>query len=437
MRAVGARRAGRLRAPAPLPVGGRRWWTGRRVLDLASGEGFGAAILARRRRLGGGHRDRRADRRSQRAQLRRRSNLGFARGGRPDLSAFRRRLFGAVVAFEMIEHVAEQERVLAEIRRVLAPDGLLAHLHARASDRLQRGDQPAQPVPRPRAQPRRVRALLGGHFDARGHWGQRTITGSALSALVGAATATVRRRRADASSSSRRAMMEPVPPGLSPCYLVAVASARRHCPRSARESTLGDAGLRARCAQAERRPGRDAARDLEAVRSVAEQRRSALKVAQLRRDRPDRNLAHEVEPDCRAPPRAEADRAAGHAPGRAGGGRAELRRASRAQSLWRLSSVGARTCLSRARRRALGSSARGGQAPLSASGGCAERSDRGDAERRERDRSRARDRASSGARLPSSRPEVSMVIPVYSGGRASPGVPGVDLASARPASATR
>ena len=82
---------------------------GRRVLDLASGEGFGAAILAEAADLGGRHRDRRADGRPQPAQLRRRRRSTSA-GRRADLSRFADGSFGAVVAFEMIEHVDEQMR---------------------------------------------------------------------------------------------------------------------------------------------------------------------------------------------------------------------------------------------------------------------------------------------------------------------------------------
>ena len=52
-------------------------------------------------------------------------NLEFELGTAVDLSAFEDGSFGAVVAFEIIEHVREQEQVLAEIARVLADDGIL------------------------------------------------------------------------------------------------------------------------------------------------------------------------------------------------------------------------------------------------------------------------------------------------------------------------
>jgi ubiquinone/menaquinone biosynthesis C-methylase UbiE len=96
---------------------------GRRVLDAACGEGYGSALLAgvarevtgvdvapdvvahATRRYGG-------------------ANLRFVAGScaalpLPDAA------FDLVVSFETIEHLAEQREMLAEFRRVLAPDGLL------------------------------------------------------------------------------------------------------------------------------------------------------------------------------------------------------------------------------------------------------------------------------------------------------------------------
>ena len=96
----------------------------RRVLDLASGEGFGAAILAQSaNEVIGIDIDPRTIEHSKRNYDS--ATIDFRVGDGHDLSAFDDGSFGAVVAFEMIEHVADQARVLAEIARVLAPDGLL------------------------------------------------------------------------------------------------------------------------------------------------------------------------------------------------------------------------------------------------------------------------------------------------------------------------
>ena len=93
---------------------------GRRVLDLGSGEGFGAALLAdTARTVTGVDIDERTVEHSRANYIA--PNLEFRVGSANDLSAFADDAFDVVVAFEMIEHVADHEGVLAEAARVLAP----------------------------------------------------------------------------------------------------------------------------------------------------------------------------------------------------------------------------------------------------------------------------------------------------------------------------
>jgi SAM-dependent methyltransferase len=96
---------------------------GRRVLDLASGEGYGVDLLGRRAATVVGleidvktvaH----ASRKYQR------SNLAFLRGDIRNVPT-RSNAFDLVVCFEAIEHVTRPELALAEARRVLRDDGLL------------------------------------------------------------------------------------------------------------------------------------------------------------------------------------------------------------------------------------------------------------------------------------------------------------------------
>jgi SAM-dependent methyltransferase len=95
---------------------------GRRVLDVASGEGYGAQILA----AGGAGSVVGADVDEQ--------AVAHARARYPDAEfvvadvaklPFEDDSFDLVVSFETIEHVPNPEGVLAELRRVLRPDGLL------------------------------------------------------------------------------------------------------------------------------------------------------------------------------------------------------------------------------------------------------------------------------------------------------------------------
>lgn len=154
---------------------------GRTVLDLGSGEGFGAAILAESAtHVLGIDVDERTVEHS-------RLNYGgpkieFQTGTALDLSEFPDNSFEAVVAFEIIEHVREQEQVLAEVARVLGEQGILListpdrRLYSEASHQH-------NPFHERELGLEEFRELLAGHFPHVAAWGQRPITGSHLHAL--------------------------------------------------------------------------------------------------------------------------------------------------------------------------------------------------------------------------------------------------------------
>ncbi len=246
---------------------------GRGVLDLASGEGFGAAILASvAESVVGIEIDDQTVAHSRGNYEA--ANLSFELGDATDLSRFNAESFGAVVAFEMIEHVAEQERVVAEIERVLAPDGLLL---------MSTPDRIAYSEAANYANPFHVRELsqdefenlLRGRFAHVGTWGQRTIAGSALSWLGGAEAAGT----GQSFFIAREGDSWAVAAGLAPKYVVAVAS-NAPLPAIPVESTLGDTGLEIlRQVEADRTG--DLARFDE---EVGAERAERLKVTQLLRD---------------------------------------------------------------------------------------------------------------------------------------------------------
>ncbi|QJR14129.1 class I SAM-dependent methyltransferase [Usitatibacter palustris] len=101
-----------------------RWVAGKRVLDMACGEGYGSALLAR-----GAEHVTGADISEQaiahaRAAYAKVSNLEFANASCaklpwPDAS------FDVAVTFETIEHIDTQEAFMDELARVLKPDGVL------------------------------------------------------------------------------------------------------------------------------------------------------------------------------------------------------------------------------------------------------------------------------------------------------------------------
>lgn len=93
----------------------------RRVLDAASGEGYGTAVLAAAGARSTAGVDLDADAVSH---ARAKYELDYRQA---DIAAlpFPDRSFDLVVSFETIEHVADADRALAEFRRVLDEDGLL------------------------------------------------------------------------------------------------------------------------------------------------------------------------------------------------------------------------------------------------------------------------------------------------------------------------
>ncbi|MDD5308934.1 MAG: methyltransferase domain-containing protein [Deltaproteobacteria bacterium] len=103
----------------------RRLAAGRRVLDLGSGEGYGSFTIAERAdSVLGIDVDKAAIWHARGKYGKQRANLAYRQGSATALPCEDGR-FDLVVCFEMLEHTAEQAQMLNEIRRVLAPGGLL------------------------------------------------------------------------------------------------------------------------------------------------------------------------------------------------------------------------------------------------------------------------------------------------------------------------
>lgn len=148
----------------------------KRVLDLGSGEGFGAAILAQSAcRVLGIDIDEQTVRHSSLNYED--EKLSFVLGTALDLSACGTDSFDVVVAFEIIEHVQDHDRVLEEIARVLTPEGTLV---ISTPDRVVYSDVEGRNNPYHEHELSRdeLEALLAAHFPHMALWGQHTITGS-------------------------------------------------------------------------------------------------------------------------------------------------------------------------------------------------------------------------------------------------------------------
>jgi ubiquinone/menaquinone biosynthesis C-methylase UbiE len=101
-----------------------RWVEDKRVLDLACGEGYGAALLARRAaHVTGVDVSAPAIEHASRAYAAL-GNTKFAVGSCTSIPAADAS-FDVAISFETLEHIAGQEEFVAELARVLKPDGML------------------------------------------------------------------------------------------------------------------------------------------------------------------------------------------------------------------------------------------------------------------------------------------------------------------------
>jgi SAM-dependent methyltransferase len=226
---------------------------GRRVLDLGSGEGFGAAILAQEAsEVVGVDIDNAAVEHSQQGYAD--ASLTFTQGSVTDLSMFEPQSFDAVVAFEVIEHVTEHEEVLAEIRRVLNTEGILI---MSTPDRHVYSEEPGyqNPFHLRELSLEEFLSLIRTEFEHCKLYGQSTISGSQIAPIDGAATVSEEGPQ-DAPTSAQPDAESPstnfflardgeewrLASALSSRYLIAVASSAQ-LPATPPLSTLADAEL--------------------------------------------------------------------------------------------------------------------------------------------------------------------------------------------------
>ena len=195
----------------------RLFCRGKDVVDVAAGEGYGSALLAQVARSVVGV-EVAADAIGHAAGAYRRANLGFVRGDARKLP-LRSQCADVVVSFETIEHLYEQELFLAEIRRVLRPDGLLV---------ISSPDSEVYSYAGSEVNPFHVRELTSGEFKAALHqvfpyaqfYSQRALVGSAMTIdQENRGLVTFERRSDDFIDAGNGLPRAP--------YIVAVASHRR------------------------------------------------------------------------------------------------------------------------------------------------------------------------------------------------------------------
>ncbi len=155
--------------------------SGRKVLDLGSGEGFGSALLRDvAREVVGIDVDPLTVEHSRLNYAG--PGLEFRVASATDLSDFPDDSFEAIVAFEVIEHIREQETVLSELARVLAPGGLVI-MSTPERREYSEATGHENPFHERELTQHEFRELLGRHFGSLEMFSQRTATGSRIEAL--------------------------------------------------------------------------------------------------------------------------------------------------------------------------------------------------------------------------------------------------------------
>ena len=150
---------------------------GRDVLDIASGEGYGSAILAMSAKsVVGVDIDRKAV--AYAANRYRDSNISFRVGGATAIPLANDSV-DMVVSFETIEHLTDHDAMISELRRVLRPGGLLM---ISSPSKLEYSDKPGydNPFHERELYTEEFIDLVGGAFTNHAHYGQRLSAASLI-----------------------------------------------------------------------------------------------------------------------------------------------------------------------------------------------------------------------------------------------------------------
>ena len=151
--------------------------TGKTVLDIACGDGYGSAMLARHAaQVTGVDIDTPTVERARGKYVA--DNLRFLQGSATDIPLDDDSV-DLVISFETIEHLMEQDRMLYEIRRVLRPEGFLL---ISSPDKYEYSDVPGyhNEFHLKELYCQEFEALLQKHFSRHALLGQRVVFGSLI-----------------------------------------------------------------------------------------------------------------------------------------------------------------------------------------------------------------------------------------------------------------
>jgi SAM-dependent methyltransferase len=151
---------------------------GKRVLDLASGEGYGANLLAGQASyVCGVDVDEAAVRHA--AEKYARPNLHFLAGSITAVPLSNNQSFDVILCFEAIEHIEEHDALLSEVKRLLKPEGLFV-VSTPNKDVYDAGGEGSNPFHVKELTFDEFNALLSKHFSSVSYLGQRLHPASSL-----------------------------------------------------------------------------------------------------------------------------------------------------------------------------------------------------------------------------------------------------------------
>lgn len=151
---------------------------GKKVLDLATGEGYGAYMLSQEADyVCGIDIDEQTIRHASGRYLK--DNLEFIRGSMLEVPVDGEKKFDLITCFEGIEHISEHERFLSEVKRLLKDDGLFI---GSTPNKLVYNDEPGfhNPFHQKELYFDEFRTLFNRYFKSIHFLGQRVYAGSNL-----------------------------------------------------------------------------------------------------------------------------------------------------------------------------------------------------------------------------------------------------------------
>jgi ubiquinone/menaquinone biosynthesis C-methylase UbiE len=151
---------------------------GKKVLDLACGEGYGSFMLAQHAdRVTGIDIDQETVIHARNTYPR--DNLDFVEGSITDVPISGAAEFDVIVCYEALEHIEDHERLLSEVKRLLKDDGLFIVSTPNKTVYTDESDF-HNPCHVKELHFAEFKTLLGNHFSSVRFWGQRVFPGSSI-----------------------------------------------------------------------------------------------------------------------------------------------------------------------------------------------------------------------------------------------------------------